>query len=40
MADKPKFKIKDYEFVLSDDYLALCLVLQELILEIRRIANK
>lgn len=30
MADKPKFKIKDFEFTLSDSELALCLAIREL----------
>ena len=35
--EKPKLKLKDYEFTISDDYLALCLVLQDLTKELERV---
>ena len=36
MVEKPKVKIKDYEFELSDEYTALVLVIQDLTREIKR----
>jgi len=38
--EKPKLKIKDYEFNLEDKDTALVLAIQELTNQIRRLANK
>ena len=37
---KPKLKIDDYEFIITDEALALILVIQELTREIKKVGNK
>jgi len=40
MADKPKVKIKDFEFTLTDECTALVLSIQELTQQINRLVAK
>ena len=38
--EKPKLKVKEFEFELTDEATALCLSIQELTIEIRRLNGR